>query len=175
MKKKLMVVVALIFAIAVNLIPVAAVEEGRPETPNAFDGTEFVEAFDVSLLPIYGTRKVREVYLGSYTIKQYLNSGYMKFTDESFDASKFPDDGAFKFETNLTTDGTDKDIKVGIAYVNFWGDDVYLVSTKMGLSDSKIFTCDKKPSQDKNYYGCITNDTGGKMYGSFTIYAVYPN
>lgn len=169
MKKKISVILSLIFAIAISMVPANAADiEGRPQSPNAFDGAEIVEAYEVNL-----KSRSRDVLLGSYTIQNYLNDGYMKFTNESFGASSFPDDGIFRFETNLTTAGKDGDIKVGIAYTDWFGTDIYFVSTKMGLSDNKLFTCTKTPSDSKAYYGCISNDTGGKMYGSFAIYAVY--
>ena len=68
--------------------------------------------------------------------------------------------------------GTKTEIKVGIAYVDFWGTDTFFASTKMGLSDEKLFTVTKTPGKNTKYYGCIDNNTGGKVYGSFSIYAV---
>ena len=169
MKKKLALIYSLLLAVSISLIPVSAAEaiEGRPTSPRAYDGTEFVEAYDMP-----AQRRVSEKKLGSYTIKQYLNNGYMKFTDESFGKSAFPEDGVFKFVTDLRTDGTKTEIKVGIAYVDFWGTDTFFASTKMGLSDEKLFTVTKTPGKNTKYYGCIDNNTGGKVYGSFSIYAV---
>jgi hypothetical protein len=168
MKKKLTLIYSLLLAISICVVPASALEvEGRPTSPRAYDGTEFVEAYDVSV-----QSRSTDTELGSYTIKKYLNNGYMKFTDQSFDKSNFPEDGVFKFVTNLTTDGTKDEIKVGIAYVDFWGSDTFFASTTMGLSDKKLFTVTKKPGKNTIYYGCIDNKTGGKVYGSFSIYAV---
>lgn len=168
MKKKMLVILALVFAISISLVPAVAVEpDGRPQSPNAFVGSEFVNAFDeVSI------RRSSDIYLGGYTIKQYLNTGYMCMTDESFGKDDFPEDKTFKFETNLTAEKTTEKIKVGIAYVDMWGTDTYLVHTEMGLQDKKLFTCNKKPGNKTKYYGAITNDTGGVMHGSFCIYKV---
>ena len=169
MKTKLKIILFLVFSIAISMVPVNAADvEGRPQSPHAFDGAEIVEAYNVN-----PKSRSRDVFLGSYTILKYLNDGYMKFTNESFGKSDFPEEGVFRFETHLTTDGKDGNIKVGIAFTDWLGIDTYLTSIKMGLSDNKLFACTKNPSDKTKYYGCISNSTGGKMYGSFSIYAVH--
>lgn len=169
MKKKLALVYSLLLAITIiSCVPASAVEiEGRPKSPHTYIGTEFVEAYDAPIL-----QRSADRFLGSYTIKEYLGDGYMKFTDESFGKNDFPEDGIFKFVTNLWTEGNKEEIEVGIAYTNFWGDDVFFASTTMGLSDKKLFTVKKTPGSNTKYYGCILNETGGKVHGSFSIYSV---
>lgn len=156
-------------SIATMVLPASA-DEGHLVSPDMYDEAEIVEAYD---MPAIFTKGVRETYLGSYTIQNYLGAGYMKFTNESFGKDKFPPDKTFRFETNLWTEGTDKDITAGIAYTNWFGDDKYLVTTKIGLEDTKLFTTTKTPGENTKYFGCITNDTNGKMHGTFSIYSVY--
>lgn len=169
-RKILSVLLAAAMTCAMCLSAGAVDVEGRPTTPQAYVGTEFVQAYDAPST----ARTSHDKFLGSYTIQKYLNNGYMKFTDQSFGKADFPDDGVFRFETNLTTDGKKTTIKAGIAYVDWWGTDTFFTSTTMGLKDNKHFTTDKTPGKDTKYYGCIDNNTGGKVYGSFSIYAVYP-
>ena len=64
----------------------ASADEGHLVSPDMYDEAEIVEAYD---MPAIFTKGVRETYLGSYTIQNYLGAGYMKFTNESFGKDKF--------------------------------------------------------------------------------------
>lgn len=143
-------------------------EEGIPLPTTAFDGAEYAPPETVMLAD-----NTREVLLGSYTIQQYLNHGWMLTASESFGASDFPAGGAFLVITDMTTDGTNKDVRAGIAYFNWLGDKTFFAYTDVGLSDRVIFTVSKKPNENKAYYAGIYNDTGDKMYGSFSLYAIH--
>lgn len=171
MKKFAVISLALMLVMGLS-VPALATEEGHPLTPHLFDECIEVESFPAennSLL-----RKSDDRFLGSYTIKQYLNDGYYKFTDQSFGKGEWPEDGTFEFFTYLKTTGSKSTIKVGIAYVNWLGDDTFFCSTTMGLSDKQIFSTDKTPKDDVKYYGSIYNRTGGQLTGSFELYAIDP-
>lgn len=142
--------------------------DGKPLSPTAFDGAEYVPAEKVMIQD-----KSRQILLGYYTIKNYLNQGWMVTTDQSFGASDFPPSGTFEVITNMSTDGFLKTVKAGISYVNWAGEDEFFAYTKVDLAGVTTFTTTKAPDQNKKYYGGVLNETGGKMYGSFSIYAVY--
>lgn len=171
MKQKVTIILSLVFAFAIILIPAYATnEEGYPLLPNTFAETEFVEAYDEELV----SARLSQKFLASYTIQQYLNDGYFLYTTESFKSDDFPEDRTFKIVTNLSTEGTKKTISAGIGGYTWFGDRAFFASTTVDLVDSALFQCTSKPEKNVSYYGAISNNTGGKMYGSFTIYAVYP-
>lgn len=151
-------------------LPALAAElpgDGKPLSPTAFDGAEYASA--ETIMPIADN----EVLLGSYTIKNYLNQGWMVTSDQSFGASDFPASGKFKVTTEMSTDGINKKVKAGISYVNWIGEDTFFAYTKVDLKGTATFTTSKKPDQNKKYYGGVYNDTNDKMYGSFYLYAVH--
>ena len=171
MKQKVTIILSLIFAFAITLIPAYATEEeGYPLSPNTFAETEFVEAYDEELT----SARLSQKLLGSYTIQQYLNNGYFLYTTDSFKSNNFPEDRVFKIVTNLSTEGTKKTVEAGIGSYTWLGDRTFFASTTVDLVDSALFQCNSKPKENESYYGAILNNTGGKMYGSFSIYAVYP-
>ena len=152
-------------------VPTFATElpsEGKPLPLTAFDGAEFSPP--EMIMPVDNTR---EVLLGSYTIKQYLNQGWMLTTDDSFDSSDFPASKTFLVVTNMRTDGINKKVKAGISYVNWFGNDTFFAYTMVDLVGKTIFQTTKTPDKNVKYYGGIFNDTNDKMYGSFYLYAVH--
>lgn len=153
------------------MIPAYATEEeGYPLSPNTFAETEFVEAYDDGLT----SARLSQKLLGSYTIQQYLNDRYFLYTTESFKSDDFPEDKVFKIVTNFTTEGTKTTISAGIGSYTYLGDRTFFASTTVNLVDSALFQCTSTPKKNESYYGAVLNNTGGKMYGSFSIYAVYP-
>ena len=171
MKRKITITLSLIFALAITLIPAYATdEEGYPLSPNTFAGTEFVEAYDEE----GASARLSQKLLGRYTIKQYLNNGYFLYTTESFKGSDFPEDRVFKIVTNLSTEGTKKTVEAGIGTYTWLGDRTFFASTTVDLVDTALFQCTSNPKENVSYYGAIFNNTGGKVYGSFSIYAVNP-
>lgn len=169
MKKMLALILAGVFGTLLCL-PALAAElpgDGKALPPTAFDGAEYVPA--ETIMPIADN----EVLLGSYTIKNFLNQGWMVTSDQSFGASDFPESGTFKVTTEMRTDGNNKKVKAGISYVNWLGDDKFFAYTMVDLKGTATFTTSKTPDQNKKYYGGVYNDTNDRMYGSFYLYAVY--
>lgn len=170
MKKAFTLILAGVISILL-CVPALASElpgDGKPLSPTAFDGAEYVPAEKVIIQD-----RSRQILLGYYTIKHYLNQGWMATTDQSFGAGDFPPSGTFEVITNMSTDGFFKTVEAGIAHVDWTGEYGFFAYTKVDLVGVTTFTTTKTPDENEKYYGGVLNKTGDKLYGSFSLYAVY--